>query len=647
MLRRYLLTLIFTAFCFTLYAQEFKLGRVTIDELKEKAHPADTSAPAAILYKKGRTYFMLYDGHFNMVTEVEFRIKIYKKTGYDYATQKLPYYTGGRSIFVDFSDACTYNLENGQIVKTKMKSDGDFTEKINDDFSVKKIVLPNVKEGSVIEYSYKIRTPYYGVIPDWRFQYSIPVNNVEYFVATPQYFTYNTYLIGYLPINATQPKTKAGSGSAFTESYVVYSAKDVPALKDEDFVNNINNYTSTLKMELAMVQIPGQAPEKLSMDWTSLTAWIYDNKDFGGELKARSYFEDDLPAILAGKVSTTDKVNAVFKYVQERMKWDEEESYFCEKGVKKAYNDKTGNSAEINLMLVAMLRQAGLSANPVLVSTRDNGIALYPNRAAYNYVIAAVENDNKVVLLDATSKNTVPGLLPVRALNWLGRMIRPDGSSAEVDLMPKTNAKETISVAATIDNTGKVNGKARDQYFDNFGYAFRERFSNISKESYLEYMEKQNKGLTISDYKVDNVKEPAKPLMEEYAFEHSAAADAVGDKIFFNPLLFLADDENPFKQEKREYPVDFMFPQQIRYNVNVTIPQGYTIESMPKPALIKMEDGLGSFRYNVQSVGSQVQLLAVYEMNNAALPPDYYPTLRDFYMKMIEKQQEKVVLKKL
>ncbi len=647
MIKKIILTAFLIACCSASNAQEFKLGKVSVNELKEKVHPSDTSAPAAILHKRGRTYFMLYDGHFNMVTEVDVRIKIYKKTGYEHATQKLSYYTGGRSIFVNFSDACTYNLENGEVVKTKMKSDGDFTEKINDDFSVKKIVLPNVKEGSVIEYSYKIRTPYYSVIPDWRFQYAIPANDVEYYVATPQYFTYNTYLLGYVPVHATAPKPKPVSGSSFTETYVTYSAKDVPALKDEDFVNNIDNYTSTLKMELAMVQFPGEAPERLSMDWASLTNWIYDNKDFGGELKARSYYENDLPAVLAGTVSTSDKVNAIFKYVQERMKWDEDESYFCEKGVKKAYNDKTGNSAEINLMLIAMLRQAGLSANPVLVSTRDNGIAMYPNRAAYNYVIAAVENDNKVVLLDATSKNTVPGLLPVRALNWLGRMIRPDGSSAEVDLMPKTNAKEVISVAASLDNNGKVSGKARDQYFDNFGHSFRERFSNISKESYLEYLEKQNKGLTISDYKVENVKVPAKPLMEEYTFEHSAAADAVGDKMFFNPLLFLADEENPFKQEKREYPVDFMFPQQIRYNVNITIPQGYAIESMPKPALIKMEDGLGSFKYNVQSVGSQVQLLAIYEINHAALSPDYYPTLRDFYMKMIEKQQEKVVLKKL
>lgn len=647
MIKKIILTAFLIACCSATYAQEFKLGRVTVDELKEKVHPADTSAPAAILYKKGRTYFMLYDGHFNMVTEVEMRIKIYKKTGYDYATQKLSYYTGGRSIFVDFSDACTYNLENGAIVKTKMKSDGDFTEKINDDISIKKIMLPNVKEGSVIEYSYKIRTPYYSVIPDWRFQYSIPVNNVEYFVATPQYFTYNTYLVGYIPVNATQPKTKAGSGNSFTETYVTYSASNIPALKDEDFVNNIDNYTSTLKMELAMVQYPNQSPERLSMDWPSLTKWIYEHNDFGGELKSKSYFETDLNAVLAGTVSTTDKLNAIFKYVQERMKWDEEESYFCEKGVKKAYNEKTGNSAEINLILVAMLRQAGLSANPVLVSTRDNGIALYPNRSAYNYVVAAVENDNKVVLLDATSKNTVPNLLPVRAINWIGRMIRPDGSSAEVDLMPKVNAKEAITIAASLESSGKVTGKARDQYFDNFGYSYRERFSNISKESYIEMMEKRNKGLIVNEFKVDNLKDLSKPVMEEYSFEHTAAVDVVGDKVFFNPLLFLAEDENPFKQEKREYPVDFTFPQQMRYSVNVTIPAGYTVESMPKPAMIKMEDGLGSFKYNVQNTGSQIQLLAVYEINHAALPQDYYPTLRDFYMKMIEKQQEKVVLKKL
>lgn len=646
MLKRILLYTACMAVSLAGYAQEFKLGKVSIEELKERVHPKDTSASAAVLFKKTMRYFEPVGNDFDLVTETQYRIKIYKKSGYDYAKDQTGFRTRGSS-YADYSDAYTYNLVNGQIEKTKLSSDGQFTEKVNDTYSLKKIMMPNVKEGSIIEYRIKTKQGSYGVIPDFAFQYSIPVNVVEYQWIVPEYFTYNTYMSGYVPITKSVPERRRGPNNMYSEVVTIFKGKDVPAIKDEDYVSNIRNYMSILKMELSMVKIPNQMVETISVDWPSLISAIYAHKDFGTELKLKSYFEQDVTPLLAGAASNTDRINIIFKYVQERMKWDEYNGYLCDKGVKKAYNEKSGNTAEINLMLVAMLRNAGLSANPVLVSTRANGIALYPNHSAYNYVIAAVENDNKIVLLDATSKYTVPGVLPRRAINWVGRMIRPDGSSAEVELTPKAAAKEAISVSAALDASGKVTGKMREQYYDNFAHNFRENFSEVSKESYLEGIEKQFSGIAINDYKAENTKDLSKPVMEEYSFEHASVADVVGDKIFFNPLLFLADDENPFKQEKREYPVDFTYPRQVRYNVSITLPEGYTVESLPKPAVLKMEDEIGTFKYNLQTAGKQLQLIAVYEINHAMVPQSYYPTLKDFFGKMVEKQQEKVVLKKI
>src|SRR5688572_25351910 len=76
-------------------AQQYKLGKVTIAELEEEVHPKDTSAVAAILYKKGKSSveYTENDG-FVLITEVETRIKIYKKEGYDWANQSVVYYIG-------------------------------------------------------------------------------------------------------------------------------------------------------------------------------------------------------------------------------------------------------------------------------------------------------------------------------------------------------------------------------------------------------------------------------------------------------------------------------------------------------------------------------------------------------------------------
>ena len=131
------------------------------------------------------------------------------------------------------------------------------------------------------------------------------------------------------------------------------------------------------------------------------------------------------------------------------MVWNENNSYNCEKGVKKAFKEKVGNSADINLMLVAMLRHAGLDANPIIVSTRSNGIAIFPSRFAFNYVIVGVKlsNDENIVLLDATNKNTLPNILPLKVLNWSGRMLMPNGTSKEVDLNPKKTSIKNLNCA--------------------------------------------------------------------------------------------------------------------------------------------------------------------------------------------------------
>ena len=186
----------------------------------------------------------------------------------------------------------------------------------------------------------------------------------------PSVFVYNVYTTGYLDITTTKPAYRTGSSEHFTESAVTYSVKNVKAFKEEPYVNNIRNYLSSIKFELSAAEFT-KGLEKYSTDWITLAKRIYDDEDFGTELDYKSYFKKDLKLIVDKLTPEHEKINKVFSYVQSRMAWNGGETYYWRKGVKKAYEDKTGNSAEINLILTAMLKEAGLKANPVLVSTRD------------------------------------------------------------------------------------------------------------------------------------------------------------------------------------------------------------------------------------------------------------------------------------
>ncbi|MDQ7960760.1 DUF3858 domain-containing protein [Flavobacterium lindanitolerans] len=649
-MKKNIFTICFVLFALNLFAQKkYELGKVTVEELKEKVHPKDTSAVAAILFKKGNTYLDYdMDGNWVAVTEVATKIKIYKKEGYEFANEQIPYYTGGKQIRLFFDDAVTYNLVGDKVEKTKLKSDGEFTERVNEIFSVKKITMPNVKEGSVIEYKYTIRTPYLTSLNDWYFQYPIPADYVEYKIAIPQYFNYSVFMKGYLKVNKKPSVVASAAAKKFNELVTVYTIENVKALKEESYVNNIDNYRSMLQFELASTDFPNQGLKNYAADWASVTKNIYEHKDFGDELNYKSYFEKDIEPIIKGVTSREEKIKLIFDYVKTRMNWNEKNSYYCNVGVKKAYAEKVGNVAEINLMLVAMLRYAELKANPVLISTRSNGIAVYPAPSAYNYVIAGVELDNnQQILLDATSKNALPNILPFRALNWLGRMIRNDKTSIEVDLAPKSNSKEVVNVIAAIDEEGKVEGKIRAQYFDYNAYGFREIHLKTSKDKYLEEMEKRYGGVEVGEYTTTNDNDLSKPIIETFSFVNNNLADRIGNKIYFSPMLHYARHENPFKDEVREFPVDFMFPYQDKYSYTITIPKGYEVESMPEPIAIYMESNIGSFKYNIIKTANQVQVTTILDMNYSNIPPDYYHTLRDFYKKMLEKQNEKVVLKKV
>jgi transglutaminase-like putative cysteine protease len=656
-------------FISTVTGQEFKLGKVSIAELEQKVHPKDSSAAAAVLYKKGKTRieYDVNDG-FVTITEVETRIKIYKKEGYDWANQNVWYYNqSGFKEKVSFADAVTYNLVNGKIEKTKLKSDGAFDEIVNKFKAQKKITMPNVKEGSVIEFSYIVRSPSDRMIRNWDFQTSIPVNYSEFSTYVPEYYVFNSRQKGYVFPKITSQKNsksiifnnkeRSGLGTTqttfstdkldYTETQTTYLAVDFPAMKDEAYVNNIDNYTSSIQHELSMTKYPSSQMKMYSTDWNSVVKTIYEYDDFGPELNKTGYFEEDLKKILAGKNTVDEKILVILNHVKTNVKWNDYTGYSCDNGVRKAYKEKTGNIADINLMLTAMLRYAGLTANPVLVSTRSNGISIFPNRTAFNYVIAAVETPNGNVLLDASDRFSIPNVLPFRALNWYGRLIRKDGSSEEVDLMPKKVSNDIVFMSYSVDPEGKVAGKTRRQSTDYNAMITRDNVSGLKEEEYLEKLENRNNKIEISDYSRTNEKDLLLPIVESYSFTGNNLCEVIGGKIYVSPMLFFTNENNPFKQEVREYPVDFGFPFADKYNITLKIPEGFTAEVLPQPAVINMEDNLGSFKFNIALADNMLQINIQHQINEAIVSTEKYEMLKEYYKSMIAKQSEKIVLKRI
>lgn len=643
-------------------AQELKLGKVTIAELEEKQYPKDTAAVAAILYKKGRTFFT-----YNVKTgfaanhEFTFRIKIYKKEGLGWANFEVPYYIGYEKLkedYLSFNDAVTYNLEGGIIVKTKLNNEGSFKTKIDENWKKASISMPNVKVGSIVEFSFLLKSENIVKFPVYDIQYAIPVKYSEYRTEVPEYYIYKTLLKGYVDV---QSESKYENGSVnynneYNQSNTMrykqinssYIAKEVPAIKEEEYVDNLKNYKSSIHNELERTRFPESPVKDYAITWEGVAKTIFESKDFGGQLKESSFLINDLGLILKDIDSKEERLKVVFKFVQEKMNWNNKYGYYTDKGVVKAYADRTGNIAEINFILISMLRLSGISADPVLISTLEHGVPVFPSRTDFNYVVAMAEIDGKQILLDATHNYTTQNILPLNTLNWKGRLIKQDGTSFEINLVPTTPSVVNYNLSAKVDASGEISGEIKSRKSNYEAYKFRDKYAGMNSDTYIEKLEDLYSGIEISKYTIVNKNaDLLKPVDESFAFKSTNQSEIIGEEIFLSPMLFFALHKNPFVQDKRKMPIYFGYPILNKYNISIEIPEGYQVEFLPKGINLSTGDGSFAFKYFLEKNENRIQIVVQSETKNAVVSAEDYLMLKDFYQQIMDKQKEKIVLKKI
>lgn len=350
-------TFIFT-FSAILYGQKFKFGSIDIKNLEETQYELDPEADAVVLYKKRNSNYMYSSGSgWRLVTEVIERIKIYNKDGFEYASKKIPYYMGNSNESVSIK-AVTYNLENGRIIKTKLDGKKIYEEDINEDWSSKNFTMPNINEGSIVEWKYTVSSPYIHTIDEVVCQYDIPIKKLECTIEIPEFYIFQMFPSRYYPINVKQSQSsktisvtnstrtsdrfvstyKTSTGSKqYKQNVYTIKEQNIPALKEEPYVNSMNNYRAIVKFEISAYRPKNGAHEFYNTSWEKVTETIYKHPSFGQELEKNKYFSEDLVQIIAGIESSEEKVKAIFQFVRKKVKWDEKYGKYTNKGVVKAY----------------------------------------------------------------------------------------------------------------------------------------------------------------------------------------------------------------------------------------------------------------------------------------------------------------------
>ncbi|MBW1294311.1 DUF3857 and transglutaminase domain-containing protein [Aquimarina litoralis] len=651
-------------------AQEYKFGKVSKEELMEKSYPLDSSANAAVLYenKKVSVEYNPNKG-FQLVTDVFKRIKLYNKDGFKYASEELLLYkSGSDKETVSSLKGVTYILSNDKIEKIKLKKDGIFKGEFSENLNEQKFTMPAITEGAVIEYQYKVTSPFLSVIDRLYLQYEIPIKKIEVKVKSPEYFNYKKFSTGYLPLNIKESATNDKitfnnkvrswgkvSTTKFYQNTVDFRVKqdivestNVPAFKKEPYSGNAQNYISSLSYELSYVKFPNEPIEYRSTTWEDVTKKIYNSSSFGGELSKTNYFKEDIDNILANAKGQLEKVGLIYTFVKNKMNWNKQNRVFVNKGVKKAYKENTGNSAEINLMLTAMLNYANIEANPVVASTGDRLVSLFPTLNGFNYVITRVKlADGKIFYLDATDKYGLPNILPARLIRGMGRVIAKNGTSQMVDLRPRIPSTMGCRVQCEIDNEGMVKGKMMVNYKDYLAHNFRSINGAKDDESKAQRFEKKYGFSSLEEYNAIGVKEYGKGVREKFDFTIEDQIEIIEDELFFSPLLFLRNKENIFKSDDRQYPIDFGYGFTNKYMMNIKIPEGYEVTEYPKTSAFKLPDNMGMFTFRSNVSNGVIQIMVDETITAPVVPANYYPAVKEFYNQVIQKENEQIVLKKI
>lgn len=616
-------------------------GSVDKSELEMKECDFDKKAEAVVLFDKGE---LVYVDGIDLVKHV--RIKILSDKGKDNADIHIPYISWKNDEEIKDLTAQVYNLDpGGNIVITKVDKKQIFDKQINKRISEKVFTFPEVKAGSIIEYKYKKIGA--GMI-DWYFQRSIPVKYSEFTFDYPNLVNISFSPKCYLPYEQKTENTNSRTVKFF-------SMNNVPALRDEPYILNEEDYLQKIETKTIAYETSVGRMQSIVLTWPQTIRILMEDEDFGLQIKKEIPRTTDLDAQLRGINDPHAKMKVIYTYVRKNMEWNGNHGIWAFDGVKAAWKDKKGTVAEINLILVNLLKDAGINAKPILVSTHDNGIVntldagtyWNPGVNQFNKVLAWVDIDKNIYVLDGTDKETPVNLIPPDVVATEGLVI----SKIETfewgwESLWKNNLqyKNMVLLQGEVSKDGKLSGEASVNSYD---YARLERIpmARKGKKEFTErYFTSTNPGINIDSIALENLDVDSLPLVQRVYFNQQL--NASGDYQYFSVNLFSGLEKNPFVADQRISDVFFGNTQQHILISNIAIPEGYEFDELPKNVKMIMPDTSIVVTRMSQANNERLSMRITLDFKKPFYSTEEYGGFKEFYKKLFDLLNEQFVIRK-
>ncbi len=698
--------------------EPIKWKEIPMEDLQMATYELDPNAPAVVLCDYGQIYFSTTPNGQNLfvIYDRHVRIKILKPEGSKYAKLRLSFHNmaceqlqGENSIVIK---AMVYNLsEKGEIVATKVKNKDIIYKDSTDCLRTAEITFPDVKPGSIIEYSYQKPSLDFMQPESWYFQSEIPVRHSELRMRVPRAFQY-MFSSPNIPDFDVSEETDYNSSVMFTPRgyrtiHVDVSGKQMRFVKNnieafnshefitrpEDFMQKLNIHLTYAKQENSdyawkyltyqlMITTDDdydtyEPVQRTSLSYPSgyiiykLPDWEKLNKDlmksdrFGLPLINFWEYQEPLNQMISGKITPKDQMIAIYDYLRKNMKWTGEYSLkvksvfnpglskiytkltkklIKEKSLARPFQDKKGTSSEINFLLIYLLNKAGIETYPIIISTRNHGQidTNIVDTKQFNHVLALVKIGDRQFLLDAIDSLRPYNILNENDLNSIGFMVK----GKDFGWIPISNNKMTetkIQENITIDSNLNLSDK---KVIYETGYdALNHRKEIIikGKEKFMDECKIKMMDLAFDkQIEIKNIENDTLPLIINSSLMKKSEN---GKEIKFQIHIEPTYGTNDFSEFDRKYPVDFTYPFQKNYVMELAFPDNYIVE-LPSNESYSSFGSNAFFQYLVNKSKNKIIIKINLQILKSKFPESEYLNLGELFTKLNDKLTETIVIKK-
>lgn len=660
-MKKIVFIIISTLFSLNIIAQKFEpdkgFNRPTNNDLRMKSYDADTTANAVVLYQLTTVNFDFIESNFVVTTKVKKRIKILTDYGKSYGDIKIPLINhaknGNSDEYIDDIKVKIYNINDNGEIKAESISPKPFQERINNDYIYMKFAVPNIMAGTVFDYEYTIRSKRYWEIRTWYAQEDIPTIFSQYDLKIPLCLVFNIEGNGLDKMDKKfehYPRSIQIGNQKFDmhEIHHLVTVKDMPAFNCDDFVMCKEDYIHKIEAEFCEINLPGILNKRYTTTWEDVDQTLLKDVEYSKRVKETVLQNEVINSNVSSLPSIEEKIGVIYRLLMSKVSWNGKYGIYAE-SADKVLKRGTGNNAELNFMLINMLREIGIKAQPVVLRLRNSGKipVTHPTVDAFNAMVVKIDTeDNGFHIFDCSSNFGSLDMIHPLLLSEKAHVVNSNKNGEWLNLQKLAKAKKTISIIADLDSDGNINGEYITSYRDLDAMTIRNKIHNDNDRiNFIKTLE--SSGITINSYKVDGLDDFTSVVTDTINF--CLRCSSAGNYLYLHPVLFPPITDNPFKTETRSTPIELPYAINIYLNATITIPEGYIIEDAKTGVNGRnfSDDKNIADGHIFWSVDNSV-LRVNYKFNlkKTIYSPAEYATLKSIYDQIIEYSNTYITLKK-